>query len=99
MKYLRRCPFCGGDAAFQELGRFRKVLQYIVRCERCEVHTKEYSTQEIAAAKWNIRQEDNRIVLVEDGSVDLDEVKELGFRPLVYRKGAALPILLKGDEA
>lgn len=39
-----------------------------------------------------------RIILVEDGSVDTDECKELGFRPLVYRKGAALPMILKGDK-
>ena len=95
---LRRCPFCGGDATFDSYGGVSTMRTYIVRCERCEVHTKEYSTQEIAAAKWNIRQEDNRIVLVEDGSVDLDEVKELGLRPLVYRKGAAYPTILKEEE-
>ena len=98
MKYLRRCPFCGGDAAFQELSGFRIVIQYIAECERCGIYTREYSTQEQAAEQWNTRQEDNGIILVEDGSVDTDECKELGFRPLVYRKGAALPILLKGDE-
>lgn len=98
MKYLRRCPFCGGDAAFQELGGFRTVLQYIAKCERCGIHTREYSTQEEAAMKWNTRQEDNGIILVEDGSVDLDKCKELGLRPLVYRKGAAIPLILKGGN-
>lgn len=98
MKYLRRCPFCGGDAAFQELGGFRTVLQYIAKCERCGINTREYSTQEEAAEQWNTRQEDNVIVLVEDGSVDLDECKEIGVRPLVYRKGAAIPIILKGGN-
>ena len=98
MKYLRRCPFCGGDATFKELGGFRTVFQYIVECERCGIHTREYSTEDAAAGQWNTRQEDNGIVLVEDGSVDLDECKELGLRPLVYRKGAALPIILKGEN-
>ena len=95
---LRRCPFCGGDAAFQELGGFRTFFQYIAKCERCGIHTRAYSTQEEAAMKWNNRQEDNGIILVEDGSVDLDECKELGLRPLVYRKGAAFPIILKGGK-
>ena len=98
MKYLRRCPFCGGDAAFQELGGFRTVLQYIAKCERCGIHTRAYSTQEEAAMKWNNRQEDNGIILVEDGSVDLDECKELGLRPLVYRQGARMPVILKSEE-
>ena len=97
MKYLRRCPFCGGDAAFQELGGFRTVFQYIVECERCGIHTREQSTEDAAAEQWNTRQEDNGIILVEDGSVDLDECKEVGLRPLVYRKGAAIPLILKGD--
>ena len=90
---LRRCPFCGGDATFETLGGVGKVFNYIAKCERCGIHTTEYSTKEAAADKWNIRQEDNGIILVEDGSVDLDECKELGFRPLVYRKGAILPII------
>lgn len=98
MKYLRRCPFCGGDATFKELGGFRTVFQYIVECERCGIHTREYSTEDAAAEQWNTRQEDNGIVLVEDGSVDLDECKELGLRPLVYRNGAALPVILKGEN-
>lgn len=99
---LRRCPFCGGDAAFEEIGGIITVANdtastYIVKCERCGIHTREYSTQEEAAEQWNTRQEDNGIILVEDGSVDLDECKELGLRPLVYRKGAAIPLILKGD--
>ena len=98
MKYLRRCPFCGGDAALKELGGFRTVFQYIVECERCGIHTREQSTEDAAAEQWNTRQEDNGIILVEDGSVDLDECKELGLRPLVYRKGAAFPIILKGGK-
>lgn len=95
---LRRCPFCGGDATFEELGGFRTMFNYIAKCERCGIHTQECHTQEQAAKQWNTRQEDNGILLVEDGSVDTDECKELGFRPLVYRRGAALPIILKGDE-
>lgn len=95
---LRRCPFCGGDAAFRKFGGFRTVFQYIAECERCGLHTRKYSTQEEAAMKWNTRQEDNGIILVEDGSVDVDECKELGLRPLIYRKGAALPLILKGEN-
>lgn len=95
---LRRCPFCGGDAAFKELDGFRTVFQYIAGCERCGIHTREHSTEDAAAEQWNTRQEDNGIVLVEDGSVDLDKCKELGLRPLVYRKGAAIPFILKGGN-
>lgn len=95
---LRRCPFCGGDATFEELGSFRTMFNYIAKCERCGINTKGFNTQEQAAKQWNTRQEDNGIILVEDGSVDTDECKELGLRPLVYRKGAALPIILKGDK-
>ena len=95
---LRRCPFCGGDVTFKELVGCGTVFFYFAECERCGIHTQECDTQEQAAEQWNTRQEDNGIILVEDGSVDTDECKELGFRPLVYRKGAALPMILKGDK-
>lgn len=95
---LKRCPFCGGDATFDVRVEDRIITAYIAKCESCEIHTKEYPTQKEAAAKWNTRQADKGIILVEDGSVDLDECKELGLRPLVYRKGAAIPFILKGGN-
>ena len=95
---LKRCPFCGGDATFGVRVEAHTITAYIAKCESCEIHTKEYPTQEAAATKWNTRQADKGIILVEDGSVDLDECKELGLRPLVYRNGAALPIILKGEN-
>ena len=46
----------------------------------------------------------NKILLAEDGSVDVDKLEEDGFYVIVYRQGAKPPILLthqhedKGEE-
>lgn len=95
---LKKCPFCGGNATVEMLGGCITVFQYFAKCECCGVKTQEYSNEELAAKKWNTRQEDNGVILVEDGSVDLEECENLGFRPLVYRKGSALPKILKDEE-
>lgn len=94
---LKRCPFCGGKATIESLGGYISVFHF-AKCECCGVKTQEYSNEELAAKKWNTRQENNGIILVEDGSVDLEECENLGFRPLVYRKGSALPKILKNEE-
>ncbi len=41
------------------------------------------------------------VIMVEDGSVDVDKLEEDGFYVIVYRQGAKLPILLTvdGDNA
>lgn len=36
-----------------------------------------------------------KILLVEDGSVDVEKLEENGFYCIVYRQGAKLPILMK----
>lgn len=37
----------------------------------------------------------NKILLVEDGSVDIDKLEEDGFYVIVYRQGATPPLFLK----
>lgn len=40
-------------------------------------------------------QNNNKILLVEDGSVDIDKLERDGFSVIVYRQGSKPPMLLK----
>lgn len=40
-------------------------------------------------------QNNNKILLVEDGSVDIDKLERDGFCVIVYRQGSKPPMLLK----
>lgn len=97
---LKRCPFCGGEAEFLYSGVCTNIekSECIVKCKVCESQTKTFYKRKEAAEQWNSRKYYRGVLLVEDGSVDVDECEELGFRPLVYRQGSALPIILKDEE-
>ncbi len=92
-----------------ELGKFVKVkpyneygmvvgkqwrndrLHWVVRCG--DKDWKVYYCEDNDLEAINV---DNRkILLVEDGSVDVDKLEQLGFIVVVYRQGAKTPILLE----
>lgn len=52
---LELCPCCGGEAEGLSIlpGRY-----FFVRCKRCLLSTKDYSTKEEAANAWNKRTKD-----------------------------------------
>jgi Lar family restriction alleviation protein len=52
---LKPCPFCGGDAQYDELLR-EDIMIYWVECSECtDTNIDVSSTKEIAAEKWNTR--------------------------------------------
>ena len=77
-KFIVRCPFCGKypkvDASSGMIPRF------IIKCE-CGATIDSYSVQGRSGAieAWNSRIYENKlpIMFVEDGSVDIDEVKKV----------------------
>lgn len=96
---LKRCPFCGKypkvDASSGMIPRF------IIKCE-CGATIDSYSTKGRSGAieAWNSRIYENKlpIMFVEDGSVDIDEVKKLSVNVVIYRQGAPLPQIVKVKE-
>ena len=51
---LKRCPFCGGEAKFLPMWKFRSE-NYWVRCVDCGCETPAFVTQKLAAEAWNRR--------------------------------------------
>lgn len=54
---LKPCPFCGGEAFCYVSGRIEPEMpdMFWVRCKKCDVVTKSYTTREKAIKKWNRR--------------------------------------------
>lgn len=54
---LKPCPFCGGEAFCYVSGRIEPGTpdMFWVRCKKCDVVTKSYTTREKAIKKWNRR--------------------------------------------
>lgn len=43
----------------------------------------------------NIKNHENNVLLVEDGSVDVDKLENMGFKVVVYRQGSNPPKILE----
>ena len=52
---LKPCPFCGGAAKFHQTTHTSSVGGFFVMCDKCLTSSNNYSTEEIAAEKWNRR--------------------------------------------
>lgn len=87
---LLPCPFCGGNAEVV------CKAGYCVQCTRCGASTINCTTEIEAYTKWNIRHyKDAPLLFVEDGSVDLDELRGIPVTPIVYRQRARMPMLVE----
>ena len=60
MEQLKRCPFCGSDAAIEVLQRAREKLpRYRIECKWCWCGTGwDYLSEEMAIEAWNRRADD-----------------------------------------
>ena len=100
MKPLKRCPFCGGKATIARNNSvfFDHSFKGRVVCTECGAQTIACVDKNVAVSMWNRRCEGQRILLVEDGSVDLEKVEELGDPVIVYRAGSAKPEFLENKK-
>ena len=95
---LKPCPFCGSTAVehFEFNGHYQKIV-----CNDCKV-TVETPLYLNLEKTWNTRdgKSEYPIMFVEDGSVDLEDLKNLPVNVVVYRQGARLPeiISITGDK-
>lgn len=55
MDKLKRCPFCGGYAVIEFVGRY----ECFVRCNRCKIEQPLYKSKYSAIKAWNRRRDDN----------------------------------------
>lgn len=54
MDKLKRCPFCGGYAVIEFVGRY----ECFVRCNRCKIEQPLYKSKYSAVKAWNRRREE-----------------------------------------
>jgi Lar family restriction alleviation protein len=53
---IKSCPFCESRAKVEELQDCTdNTLSYIVRCEKCNAETAEFTNSEMAVLAWNNR--------------------------------------------
>ena len=60
---LKPCPFCGGEAKFEEVtiefnSGFWDYGGIVIKCSKCGVQTNAYSQTGMAARAWNTRKGD-----------------------------------------
>lgn len=55
MMELKRCPFCGGRARVEPIGRYDGCEKFKVRCVGCLAVTYNYDSYEEAVKAWNRR--------------------------------------------
>ena len=56
MRTLKPCPFCGGEAVLEDLGRYETNGRYFVRCSKCEIAQENlWATKQTAVKRWNRR--------------------------------------------
>lgn len=60
-------------------------------CEVVEEPAIEEFKESLKTKQWEVMPEPSRVLLVEDGSVDTEELDELGIKYIVYRSGARPP--------
>lgn len=89
---LKPCPFCGSTdiEVFELNGHYQKII-----CLNC--HTTVEVPLHINLRKaWNTRdgKSEYPIMFVEDGSVDLDDLKNLPVNVVVYRQGSTPPEII-----
>lgn len=56
---LKRCPFCGGEAALVDLTEY-DYYRFQVVCQKCGVSTLREHIKSIVIAYWNRRADDGR---------------------------------------
>lgn len=60
-------------------------------CEVVEEPTIEEFKESLKTKQWEVIPPQDKILLVEDGSVDTEHLEELGIKYIVYRSGARPP--------
>lgn len=101
---IKRCPFCGEypEVVDKNAGTPSFVSIFVIRCKNCGCYFEKNfgDTKEEIIKRWNNRyyEKNMPIIMVEDGSTDLEEIEKLGMRSLVYRQGARQPVILKIGE-
>ena len=59
MEELKKCPFCGGEAALKiHYGFDEKVISAFVYCKECGVATRRCALEATARGMWNRRVEE-----------------------------------------
>ena len=63
MDKLKRCPLCGGEARFFQMGITKNIRLGYVKCTECGLRLEqENCTEDFATAQWNTRKPMDRIV-------------------------------------
>lgn len=93
------CPFCGGEAMLGKDSELRDVIC----CLECEAKTGGFDSDKQAILRWNTRVNDRKndpLLFIEDGSVDLADLKGVPVTPVIYRRGSNIPKieLLRKEE-
>ena len=84
------CPFCGGEAM---LGKDSE-LRDMVYCLECGAKTWGFDSDKQAILRWNTRVNDRKndpLLFIEDGSIDIDDLKGVPVTPVIYRRGSNVP--------
>lgn len=69
---LKRCPFCGGEAAMEHVSQLWEPKDsYWVVCQHCRMSGKHYDTEQEAIDAWNTRHVDGSM---SDGYHTFDEL-------------------------
>ena len=88
--HLKNCPFCGGDASIV----LRDDQMCYARCNKCYARTDVYNNAEKAGAAWNNRAS-SKLMLVEDGSIDVANLQNYDIKYIIYRQGSNKPEILE----
>lgn len=100
---LRCCPFCGNEVKIDEVISYNKPKRYCILCDTCCLDMMAEDETELVK-RWNSRsacaydEDKNPLIVVEDGSVDVDKLKEINLRPIVYKQGTPMPVIIQGDK-
>lgn len=96
---FRNCPFCGSSPKIVKeivnssaLGIFN--TWYVVSCDECGVKFSLESLRDLGKL-WNGNKAVTKILYVEDGSVDVEELSSAlpsSTKVIVVKQGAAVPI-------
>lgn len=107
---LKGCPFCDGEelsiCSFNQDDENGEYLAYSISCENCGLQMVSAfgETENDLIERWNTRsnsafdEDKNPLIFVEEGSVDVDALIKMNFRPIVYKRGSAIPVIIKDDK-
>jgi Lar family restriction alleviation protein len=111
MSELKPCPFCGGEAEYQQFANPKTF--YMVKCTACGCRTEGYDcsllktdaeNKMIQAEKWNRRPEPRQLTLDEllqmpDGYIWVEDWSEdLPFKAWGYTRDDKISILVWTDK-